>query len=203
MRKMFLLFIAIVGLSFVLFRWLNTKTTPENLVPLPPVEAIQKDTVKKVKLTDNIPPVFDGDISVDTSQFQKNTKGFYDITWKHLSKVQFNEAYVDSIGMYIPFPIFHPEIWYLDGKNIQVKGYIIPTEETGDENIFVLSAYPFSNCFYCGGAGPETVMDIKLKKKEKRRFKQDTHTTFRGKLRLNDSDLYYLNYILEDAEWVK
>jgi len=41
-------------------------------------------------------------------------------------------------------------------------------------------------------------MDVQLKK-QGRRFKQDAMVTFQGKLRLNDSDLDYLNYILDDA----
>jgi hypothetical protein len=42
-------------------------------------------------------------------------------------------------------------------------------------------------------------MDIKLRPDEKRKFTTDDRMTFLGKLRLNDDDLYYLNYILEDA----
>ena len=45
-------------------------------------------------------------------------------------------------------------------------------------------------------------MDVQLKD-QKKRFKQDAMVTFAGKLRLNDSDLDYLNYILDDAVVVK
>ena len=41
-------------------------------------------------------------------------------------------------------------------------------------------------------------MDIKLT--DPLRLETDEVVQFKGKLRLNDSDLYYLNYILEDAE---
>lgn len=147
------------------------------------------------------PPVInDSLVVVDTTIFQKDKDGYYDISWKQLAKVTFNEAFVDSMDAYVPFPVFHPEIKFLEGKKIKVKGYVIPIEETGDESILVLSAFPFTNCFFCGNAGPESVMDIKLKKKTKKRFKQDDIITFKGKLRLNDSDLYYLNYILESSE---
>ena len=68
--------------------------------------------------------------------------------------------------------------------------------------MLVLSANSFANCFFCGNAGPETIMDIKMKTKFKKPLKQDDRVIFRGKLKLNATDLYYLNYILEDAEVV-
>ena len=123
----------------------------------------------------------------------------YDLTWKHLAKVDFEERLNEELKTMVAYPIFHPSIKKLDGQRIQIKGYVIPLEETGDETIVILSAFPFTSCFFCGNAGPETVMDIQLKKRKKR-FKQDAMVTFRGKLRLNDSDLDYLNYILDDAE---
>ena len=40
----------------------------------------------------------------------------------------------------------------INGKEVLIQGYIIPFEETGDESILILSANPFSTCFFCGGA---------------------------------------------------
>lgn len=129
--------------------------------------------------------------------------GHYDLSWSHLSKVSFEDRFHDTLNAMVSYPIFHPSIKKLDGQRIQIKGYVIPFEETGDETIIILSAFPFSSCFFCGGAGPETVMDVQLKKQKRRiRFKQDATITFRGNLRLNDSDLNYLNYILDNAEVV-
>ncbi|HMN91359.1 MAG TPA: hypothetical protein PKE68_15155, partial [Saprospiraceae bacterium] len=79
---------------------------------------------------------------------------------------------------------------------------VIPVDETGDEQLLVLSAYPYSNCFFCGAAGPESVMEIRLKATSKR-FRMDTETAFAGTFLLNDTDINSLNYILADAEWVK
>jgi hypothetical protein len=139
---------------------------------------------------------------VDTAQY-KVVNGYTEITWKTLSKVKFHEKYVDSLEMPVPFPIFHSTVEKWSGKPIQISGYVIPIEETGDESLLVLSANSFANCFFCGNAGPETIMDIKLKKKIGKRMKQDDRMIFRGKLKLNATDLYYLNYILEDAEVVE
>ena len=47
-------------------------------------------------------------------------------------------------------------------------------------------------------------MDIQLKnRKLAKRFGKDDQITFRGKLKLNEKDFNYFNYIIEDAEWVK
>lgn len=136
----------------------------------------------------------------DTVKYTTNADGYIELTWRHLAEVDFEERYTEEVETYVPYPVFRPSVQRLSGKKVEIKGYIIPVEETGEESIIVLSANPFSSCFFCGMAGPETIMDIKLKKKFKNRFKQDDVLTFRGKLRLNDSDLYYLNYILEEAE---
>ena len=68
-----------------------------------------------------------------------------------------------------------------------------------DENFYVLSRYPFANCFFCGGAGPESVVDLRFKD-ENRMYETDERLTFRGKLALNADDVYQMNYILEGAE---
>ncbi len=198
--KYVILFIVVALLSYLGFSYLNKMTQAENLIP-ETAETVQakmpepKPQKEEPKFEEPEIPVV-----IDTSIYKRDKDGYFDINWKQLSKVEFNEEYVDSLDVYVPFPVFHPEIKYLEGKNIKIKGYVIPIQETGDESILVLSAFPFTNCFFCGGAGPESVMDIKLKKKTKRKYKQDDIITFKGKLRLNDSDLYYLNYILEGAE---
>lgn len=138
----------------------------------------------------------------DSTQYAYR-EGAIDLNWQILARVTFEEILNEELDQYIPYPIFHPTVKALDGKEIYMSGYVIPVEEAGDEGILVLSAFPFSACFFCGNAGPESVMDIQLSKKSKKRFKTDDKVTFKGKLKLNDTDLYYLNYIMEDAEFVE
>lgn len=138
----------------------------------------------------------------DSTQYAYR-EGAIDLNWQILARVTFEEILNEELDQYIPYPIFHPTVKALDGKEIYMSGYVIPVEEAGDEGILVLSAFPFSACFFCGNAGPESVMDIQLSKKSKKRFKTDDKVTFKGKLKLNDTDLYYLNYIMEDAAFVE
>lgn len=137
---------------------------------------------------------------IDTN-YQRNSNGYIELTWHHLKKVEWTERFNEEINASIAYPDFHPDVLYLDGKRVQISGYVIPTEETNDETLIVLSAFPYSNCFFCGGAGPESVMDIQLKRKGGT-WEMDDRLTFQGRMKLNDSDLYYLNYILEDAQMV-
>ena len=63
-------------------------------------------------------------------------------------------------------------------------------------NYYVLSAYPYSQCFFCGNAGPETVVELSFVGKQ-RRLQMDQLVTIKGKLKLNDSNIYQCNYIFE------
>ena len=123
-----------------------------------------------------------------------------ELNWNMLKKTQFIKKEMVGSPKPVDFPIFPTEMKALEGQLVRMTGYVIPIEETNDDAVLVLSAFPYSNCFFCGGAGAETIMDIRLKRKTTKRFKKDETLTFRGKLKLNDSDLMFFNYILEDAE---
>ena len=125
------------------------------------------------------------------------------INWKMLAKMSFKLMIDPQSSEYIDVPLFSPELQALDGKKVQIKGYVIPFEETGDDTFIVLSAFPFSQCFFCGQAGPESVIDILPAAPLAQRLKTDAQMSFRGRLKLNDSDFDYLNYILEAAEIVE
>jgi len=205
MKNYLLIFLACAAISFCFFQYINQ-----------PVEIKAEMSTPEIKTENAIAtPLVNNDLidtlssTLDSLKWDPNPApdqyeikaGFRIVNWKHLSRVKFDEQYTESIEAYVPYPIFHPNIIALDGKKISIDGYVIPIEETKDETLIILSALPFANCFFCGGAGPETVMDIQLNTKHK--FKTDTKTTFRGRLKLNDSDLDYLNYILEEAEVVQ
>ncbi|MCB9267633.1 MAG: DUF3299 domain-containing protein [Lewinellaceae bacterium] len=124
------------------------------------------------------------------------------LSWKGLADVSFEMKYHEMAQAEVPIPIFGENIQAVAGKEVQISGYVIPLEETGEESYIVLSAFPYTQCFFCGGAGPESVMDI-LPKEPLGRLLMDQKVTFRGRLRLNDHDLMYLNYILDDAVLVE
>lgn len=119
------------------------------------------------------------------------------ISWKTLSDVTFNKKWNPSEGMFILEPEFGGSVKQLNGKEVKITGYMIPIDI--ESNYYVLSANPYAACFFCGGAGPESVLSIKFKKVT-RRFDTDERLTISGKLVLNKDNLDELNYILTEAE---
>lgn len=117
------------------------------------------------------------------------------VRWEDLSKVTFTEVYNEDIGAYVMIPSFSESIKALEGQEIEIKGHIIPLDIKAND--FVLSAFPFASCFFCGNSGPETVMELKLNVKSN--YDTDEYKTFKGILKLNAEDIYSLNYILLNA----
>lgn len=122
-----------------------------------------------------------------------------DNMWKTLAKVEIEKRFDETLNFEVDFPTFSEEVKKLDGKTIELQGWMIPLEELQGETYFVLSSLPFANCFFCGGAGPETVAEVFAKEKIKYIEKR---ITVRGKLEINSDDPMKLMYILQDAEIV-
>jgi hypothetical protein len=119
--------------------------------------------------------------------------------WALLSKTRFVEKLNREYGMYFLYPIFPDELKALEGKLVEVTGFYIPLDVSTSE-FAVLSKFPNAECFFCGGAGPESIVVAYLKNKPFKRIKVDEIITIKGKLKLNDSDIDELNFILMDAE---
>jgi hypothetical protein len=116
--------------------------------------------------------------------------------WKTLGKITFKKQYDELLGFKVDVPVFSQEILNMDGKVVTVKGYIIPVEGYKSHKEFVFSAYPYNMCFFCGGAGPETVMEVYAK--EPIKYSAEP-VTIRGKLELNSTDVNRLIYALNDV----
>jgi len=133
--------------------------------------------------------------SLTTNLSTKNTSNNI---WDILMKVKWVKTYDKKYKTYNYAPKFPKEIQALNGKIITIKGYLIPVDLYGGGEFAIISALPVANCFFCGGAGPETVMEIYTKQKIK---PDDTgRITFRGRLELNPDDADHLIYILRDAK---
>lgn len=121
-------------------------------------------------------------------------------TWDVLSDVEFKRRYFESENEYFLTPVFGSQVRELEGQEISVKGYIIPLDF--DSEVQILSAFPYSSCFFCGGAGPESVIEIHTREKITG-LQPDQIVTFKGILHLNSDDIEMLNYILKDAVLVE
>ncbi len=126
-----------------------------------------------------------------------------ELNWDILSDLSYEGRKNEDLGVVIDYPVFGSGPLAYSGLEVQIKGYMIPVSETGDEEIFILSAFPYSQCFFCGQAGLESILDIQLKNEPKRNLKLDEQLSCKGTLRLNATDLDYLIYILDDAELIE
>lgn len=174
--------------SFLLMSCQNTPTsvpTSEEQISPPELSAEEKAQIKTQALLQKYP----------------HTDGYIQLTWDTLANMDFDMRFVEELEGEVPFPIFSETMKELAGELVEIKGYVIPFEETGDEDVIFLSAFPYTQCFFCGAAGPESVVDI-LSKSPLGHLEMDEKMSFRGRLRLNDADLDYLNYIVDDANLV-
>ena len=119
--------------------------------------------------------------------------------WKTLSKITFTKEYDELLGFKIDKPVFSESVKELEGQEIVVKGYVIPVEGYKSHKEFIFSAFPYNMCFFCGGAGPETVMEVEATEGVKYTTEQ---IVLKGKLSLNNKDINHLMYKLSDAEKV-
>ncbi len=120
------------------------------------------------------------------------------ITWKDLGDVELKRKYFKEYDMHFLVPIFGKIPKSLEGESVSIAGYVLPLDSAG--KVFALSMFPYASCFFCGGAGPETVIELQLASDTRRRYKMDEWITFSGILKLNNTNPDHFNYILQNAK---
>jgi hypothetical protein len=117
--------------------------------------------------------------------------------WNEFAKTKFESKYYEKLGEYLFYPNFPADIKALEGKEVTVQGYYVPfAPEDGD--YIIISKYPMSQCFFCGGGGPESIAEVNFAK-DPGKFQVDDLITVKGKLKLNAEDLDHVNFILTEA----
>lgn len=116
--------------------------------------------------------------------------------WSLFAKVPFQSRLIKEYDQYFLVPRFDTAIRSKVGQEVQIKGHYMPFDLPAHS--IIVSRYPYASCFFCGGAGPESVAEVLFKTKPPK-LKADQVVTVKGKLRLNDTDVNHMNFILEDA----
>ena len=120
--------------------------------------------------------------------------------WKTLAKLTYKKEYNELLGFKVDVPVFSEDVRALEGQEVEVRGYIIPVDGYKSQSEFVFSAFPYNMCFFCGGAGPETVMEVVAATP----IAYTTEpVTIRGILHLNEEDINRLIYSLEEVVLVQ
>lgn len=118
--------------------------------------------------------------------------------WHTLAQVNFKNI-KDKNGYDAEVPVFSNYLKTFNGKKVTIKGYVIPLDEVGGDGKFMLSSLPFNLCYFCGAAGPETVVEVVTVQKVKFSSKM---IVMEGILTLNESDPDHHIYILKGAKLV-
>lgn len=121
--------------------------------------------------------------------------------WKEFAKTKFEPKYYEKIGEYLFYPSFSPELKSLVGKEVTLEGFYVPFAPE-DGNYIILSKFPMSQCFFCGGGGPESIAEVMFKDGSTK-FQVDDVVTVKGKLKLNADDVEHVNFIVTDAVVIK
>ena len=118
--------------------------------------------------------------------------------WELLSTVQIENGFDEFMGSQVDKPVFSEQLKLHEGKELTLEGFIIPLKEgAGEQAYFILSRFPYQSCFFCGAAGPETVVEVFANRKV--RYTED-RIKVTGTLRLNRNNPMQLFYILDDCE---
>lgn len=128
-------------------------------------------------------------IAVEKTEFQNPTE----VTWKLLGQIDFIKKKNPHYGE-VMYPMVNGTLKALQGKKIKASGFIVPI----DSKSYALSKNVFAQCFFCGNAGPETIMGIKFKGSTPR-LKTDTYVTMEGTFRYNADDIDDWIYHIENA----
>lgn len=121
--------------------------------------------------------------------------------WDTFARTKFDPKYNEKLGEYQFYPTFPAELKSLQGKEVSIEGYYVPFAPE-DGKYIILSKYPMAQCFFCGGGGPESIMEVNFAKPPSK-FQVDDLIKVRGKLKLNTEDMEHVNFILEQATVVK
>jgi hypothetical protein len=139
-------------------------------------------------------------LAVTLTVFAQKASDMKGNTWQTLSLVTFDSKFDEMLGIDIQVPKFSPAVKKIEGQTIELQGYILPLEGKRSQKYFIFSAYPYNLCFFCGGAGPETVAEVYCKESIQYTTKM---IRIRGKLSLNKTgDMNKMIYILTDVELV-
>ncbi|MEM9338852.1 MAG: hypothetical protein AAGA66_09005 [Bacteroidota bacterium] len=117
--------------------------------------------------------------------------------WDLLSTVDIVIGFDEFMGTDIEKPVFSSELEQRAGTDISLEGFVIPIQQASSHGYFVLSRFPYQSCFFCGAAGPETVVEVYSREKFSL---MDERVYVEGKLQLNHDSPLHLFFIIKDAK---
>ncbi|TJZ53734.1 hypothetical protein FAZ15_17060 [Sphingobacterium olei] len=105
--------------------------------------------------------------------------------WEVIDKLMYKVSKENGKTIYTPH--FPAELQRLDGKEVTLKGYMVPIKPGRSHHFFLLSVLPIYQCMFCGQNGIPPMVEINMVNEKKVIF-TDQVTTIRGKIYLNAKD---------------
>jgi hypothetical protein len=132
----------------------------------------------------------------DTVTIQKNkaTTVSDTLTWKLLGQIKYIKKATKDYPEGVMFPVVNTTLKTKSKKQVVMSGFIIPI----DNKNYALSKNVFASCFFCGQAGPETIMGLHFKNPNMK-LKTDQYVTITGTFRYNDADVDDWIYHVDNA----
>ncbi|MDT0678543.1 hypothetical protein [Autumnicola musiva] len=122
-------------------------------------------------------------------------KDTIDLTWQLLKNIDYVDIATEEYPQGIMNPIINKRLKELKGAYITISGHAIPM----DEKSYALSENVMATCFFCGMAGPESIMGIAFKDKAPN-LETDQFLTLIGKFDYNDSNPDDWIYHIKEAK---
>lgn len=116
--------------------------------------------------------------------------------WELLSDVAVIRVYDKFQEQEVEKPEFSEALRERNKTEITLEGFVIPLNAEGSSDYFVLSRFPYQSCFFCGNAGPETVVEVYA---NDQLSLVDQRVSVKGTLYLNEDDPLHLYYIMKDC----
>ena len=116
--------------------------------------------------------------------------------WDVLEQATFEVKINEETQTYWLIPEFSDVVQFFDNERVSIEGYFIQMDT--EENIHVLSRFPYSSCFFCGAAGPESIVELQMKDPIKS-VPMDERIRVEGQFQLNSEIQEHFNYILKNV----
>jgi len=199
--------ISLLVASYVLYACQEEETqTEEHFLSTSEETSLKVFSDSELLALDTLTPQLDI-VYIDSMNCQNflNKDGSYEVNWNILSDVKIENTYFPKYGINGYLADFGKSPLFLENKEMTIEGYVIPflVDSVNFNYTYVVSKYPNSACFFCGGGGgPETVIELALKPNH-RHYRVDEYLMVKGILQLNNDDPTKVNYFLKDAEIIE
>ena len=118
------------------------------------------------------------------------------LSWKELQLTQFEIiSKGENVGLYKAK--FHKSLRAFENREVVIAGFIVPMDI--EQNLYALSLNPFTSCFFCGNADPNTVIELSFIKKQSK-FLVDQYVIIKGVFKLNHDNPNELFFKITEAK---